>query len=183
MKVKDIIIKACDFVGKDDLASALLAGTELSDEVIALQDKMVKCFNLIREEIASEYQPILQVENFVVKNFKLELNSFSNDVLEIYSIKDRYGRNVHYKIFDGYIFVCGKEVEVIYSTPAKQLTIDDDFTSSLPERIFAYGVAREYYFINNLYEDANIWEERFKGSLQIMLRRKSEVKVPRRSWI
>ncbi|MBQ8444632.1 MAG: hypothetical protein IJX25_04700 [Clostridia bacterium] len=183
MKVKDVIIKACDFVNKDDLAKSLVDGSALSEEDFSLQEKLVKCFNLIREEIASEYQPILQVEKFTVKNFKLELSSFSNDVLEIYSIKDKYGRNVHYKIFDGYIFVCGKEVEVIYSTPASTLTIDDDFSSSLPERIFAYGVAREYFFINSLYEDANIWEERFKGSLQIMLRRKSEIKMPRRSWI
>ena len=79
--------------------------------------------------------------------------------------------------------MCGKDVEVIYSTPALELKEDEEFTSNLPERIFAYGVAREYFFIKNLYEDANIWEERFKGSLQIMLRRKSEVKIPRRSWI
>ncbi|MBQ8908797.1 MAG: hypothetical protein IJY90_00695 [Clostridia bacterium] len=183
MKVKDIIIKACDFVGKDELASVLNAGGELSDENVALQEKLVKCFNLIREEIASEYQPIMQVEKFVVKNFKLEFSSFANDVLEIYAVKDKYGRNVHYKIFEDYIFVCAKDVEVIYSTPAMALSVDEEFTSNLPERIYAYGVAREYFFINNLYEDANIWEERFKGSLQIMLRRKSEVKIPRRSWI
>lgn len=182
MKVKDVIVKACDFIGKDELASNLITGAEVPEENLALQQKLVKCFNLIREEIASEYQPILHVEKFIVKNFKLELSSFENEVVEIYSIKDRFGRNVHYKIFDGYIFVCGKDVEVIYSTIAQELEINDEFSSNLPERIFAYGVAREYFFLSGLYEDANIWEERFKGALQIMLRRKSEVKVPRRSW-
>ena len=183
MKVKDIVVKACDFVGKDDLANALREGQDLSADFTALQNKLIKCFNLVREEIASEYQPLMQVEKFVVKNFKLEMSAFSKDVLEIYSIKDRYGRNVHYKIFDDYIFVCGKDVEVIYSTPASQLSIDDDFSSNLPERVFAYGVAREFFFLNGLYEDANMWEDRFKGSLQILLRRKSEVRMPRRSWI
>ncbi|MBE7074041.1 MAG: hypothetical protein E7379_03015 [Clostridiales bacterium] len=183
MKVKDVIIKACDFVACDELEEKLRKGESLSEEDENLKNKLVKCFNLVREEIACEYQPILIAEKFEIKNFKLELKSFSNEVVEIYSIKDRYGRNVHYKIFDNYIFVCGKDVEVIYSTSPKQLTFDDDFSASLPERIFAYGVAREYFFLNNLYQDANIWEERFKGSLQIMLRQKSEVKIPRRSWL
>ncbi|MBQ8792130.1 MAG: hypothetical protein IJZ62_00725, partial [Clostridia bacterium] len=62
MKVKDVIIKACDFVNKDDLAKNLVNGSALSEEDLSLQEKLVKCFNLIREEIASEYQPILQVE-------------------------------------------------------------------------------------------------------------------------
>ena len=180
MYIKDIILKSCDFIGKEDLAEAIKSSSLTEKDQLEVDD-LVKCFNLVRDEIASEYQPILQVEKFVVKNFKLEFDKFAKPALEILSIKDRFGRNVNYKIFEGYIFVCGKEVEVIYSTAPQQLTIE--FSSNLPERVFAYGVAREYFFINNLYEDANIWEGRFKGALQILLRRKSEVKMPRRRWI
>ena len=118
-----------------------------------------------------------------MKNFKLEFSSFSLPVLEIYSIKDRLGRNVNYKIFDSYIFVCAKEVEVIYSTSADVLALEDDFSSTLPERIFAYGVAREHFFHNGFYEDANMWEGRFKGSLEIVLRKKTQVHIPKRRWL
>ncbi|MBO5395176.1 MAG: hypothetical protein J6A28_04700 [Clostridia bacterium] len=183
MKVKDVILKACDFIGKDELALALSSSGELSAEQQVLKESLVKYFNLVREEIANEFQPIMQAEKFIVRNFKLSFSDFSKPLQEIYAVKDKFGRNVNYKIFEDYIFVCGREVEVIYSSVATPLAFDGEFSSSLPERIYAYGVAREYYFINNLFEEANVWEGRFKGALEIMLRRKSEVKIPQRRWI
>ena len=182
MYVKDIILKSCDFIGDEELYEEIVSQS-LTEENQKNVERLVKYFNLIRDEIAREYQPQLEVEKFVVKKFKLEFSSFAKQPIEIYSIKDRFGRNVNYKIFDGYIFVCGKEVEVIYSTTPEELTFEGEFNSSLPERLFAYGIAREYFFLNGQYDDANIWEGRFKGALQILLRRKSEVKTPRRRWI
>lgn len=183
MKVKEVILKACDFIDKQELAMAIKSGAVLSDEQQTDKENLVAYFNLVREEIANEFQPIMQAEKFVVKNFKLSFSDFSKDVQDIYSIRDKFGRNVNYKIFEDYIFVCGKEVEVIYSSKAEPLVFESEFSSNLPERIFAYGIAREFFFLNNLYEDANVWEGRFKGALSIMLRRKSEVKIPQRRWI
>lgn len=183
MKVKDVIIKACDFLGKDELSFALKEEAILSELHQQQCDKLLLYFNLIREEIANSYQPNLQAEKFNIKNFKLDISSFSKPLCEIYSIKDKFGRNVNYKIFDGYIFVCAKEVEVIYSAEVQPLSIESEFLATLPERIYAYGVAREECFIENRYEDANMWESRFKGALEIMLRRKSVVKIPQRRWI
>ena len=183
MLVKDIIIKSCNFICQDELARKLKENEILSEEEEKIVADLVEKFNLTREEIASEYQPILKSEEFEVKNFKLLLSSFSSSPLQIFSVKDKVGRNVNYKIFDDYIFVCGKNVEVIFSTLALPLTFDDEFTSSLPERVYAYGVAREYYFANSHYEDANMWEGRFKGSLEILLRRQSQVILPKRRWL
>ena len=183
MKVKDVIIKACDFVGKAELALVIQQGTALTEKQQQECQQFLSHLNCIREEVESCYQPNLQSQKFSVKNFKIEFSAFEKPLQEIYSIKDKFGRNVNYKIFDGYIFVCGKEVEVIYSSVITPLDMEGEFSSNLQERIFAYGVAREYYFANNLYEDANMWEERFKGALEIMCSRKSVVKIPQRSWI
>ena len=183
MKVKDAIIKACDFVGKDELALSLKNSQTLTQQQDELCNRLVSYFNLIRQEIAQCYQPNLQAEIFAVKNFKLEFSKFSKPLQEIYSIKDKFGRNVNYKVFDGYVFVCAKEVEVIYSSDVEPLALESEFFSQLPERVFAYGIAREYFFVENLYEDANVWEGRFKGALEIMTRRKSEIRIPQRRWI
>lgn len=183
MLVKDIIIKSCNFICQDELATKLKENQTLSSEEEKLVFALIEHFNLTREEIASEYQPILKTEEFEVKNFKLLFSSFSSSPLQIFSVKDRLGRNVNYKIFEDYVFVCGKNVEVIYSTLATPLNLEDEFSSNLPERVYAYGVAREYYFQNAHYEDANMWEGRFKGSLEILLRRQSQVIMPKRRWL
>lgn len=183
MLVKDIIIKSCNFICQDELANKLKENQSLSEAEEKMVADLVEKFNLTREEIASEYQPILKSQEFEVKNFKLPLNSFSSSPLQIFSVKDKLGRNVNYKLFDDYIFVCGKNVEVIFSTLALPLGIEDEFSSTLPERVYAYGTAREYYFANSHYEDANMWEGRFKGSLEILLRRQSQVILPKRRWL
>ena len=183
MLVKDIIIKSCNVICQDELANKLKENQDLSELEEKMVADLVDKFNLTREEIASEYQPILKREEFEVKNFKLPFSSFSSSPLQIFSVKDKLGRNVNYKIFDDYIFVCGKNVEVIFSTLALPLSIDDEFTTTLPERVYAYGTAREYYFSNSHYDDANMWEGRFKGSLEILLRRQSQVVLPKRRWL
>ena len=183
MYVKDVITKTCDFIDEREIKEALASGETLSAQQSEKVDKLLTAVNLVCDEVAREYQPILQVENFVVKNFKLPLCDFAFEVADILSVKDKLGRNVKYKIFEDYVFVCGREIEVIYSSVPDALGIDDDFFSTLPERAIAYGAAREYFFMNGKYDDANAWEERFKNSLQVLLRRKSEVKMPRRRWL
>ena len=71
MKVKDVIIKACDFIGEDELAVAMQKAENITSEQNELKEKLLKCFNLVREEIACEYQPIMQVEKFTIKNFPI----------------------------------------------------------------------------------------------------------------
>ena len=78
--------------------------------------------------------------------------------------------------------VFANEVEIIYKTFPTELTLSQSFSSTIPERVYAYGVAREYYFNQTLFDDAEIWEERFKNSLQILTRKKSEIKMPKRRW-
>ena len=72
MLVKDIILKACVFTSSDELASLVEKGSELNEEMQHLLGKFIKCFNLTRNEIESEYEPMLKErsskqrqENFV----------------------------------------------------------------------------------------------------------------------
>ena len=57
-----------------------------------------------------------------------------------------------------------------------------DFYNGLSARIFAYGIASEYFLSDGLSEDAEIWEERFKESLFVLSRKRSETKLPKRKW-
>ena len=70
-----------------------------------------------------------------------------------------------------------------YNAMPKELNFEDEFTSTIPERVYAYGVVKEFYFIQALYEDAKIWDERFKNSIETFLRKKGNTFLPRRRWI
>ena len=181
MLVKDIINKACQLLNDENLASAL-AGATLDEEGQEKVDCLVKCFNFALDEIACEYHPIIKVEEVKTDNFIIKFSSLSSPILNVISVVDKKGRKVRFKVFSDYIFAYASEVEVIYSTKPTALGIEDEFESNLPERVFAYGVIREYFYIQNLYEDMAAWEERFKNSLQVVTRRKSGVVIPKRWW-
>lgn len=183
MFVKDIILKACDFIENDDLAQALKQEKSLDEEKQNVLDKLVKCFNLVRNEIVCEYMPIVKMERIICEQGKIYFDQFSGMVVDIVSVKDNFGNNVKFKVYDNFITVDGNDVCVWYNTSAEELDIDEQFSSTISERVYAYGVVREYYFIQTLYEDAKVWDERFKSSLQTFERKKGDTILPRRRWI
>ena len=183
MLVKDIIALACDFTENQKVKDALADNLTLTDEESAICDSLVKCFNLVNNEIASEYIPILKNEVVKTKDFKVEFSDLTFSPSQIISVKDAYGRKIRFKVFDDYIMALASSVEITYTTMPTQLTLESEFSSTLPERVYAYGIAREYYFLQSLFDDADIWEERFKNTLQVLQRKRSEILMPRRRWL
>lgn len=185
MLVKDVIIKACDFIDNAELSNALKSNSStLTSEMQETLTKLVKCFNLVRNEIASEYIPIVKEEVVLPKQNKIKFNVLSSTLIEIIFIKDKFGNKISYKLNDDGIYLDNSdEVTIKYNSVPNDLTEVGEFSSTLPERVYAYGVVKEYYFLQTLYEDAEIWDERFKSSLQILERKKSETIIPRRRWI
>ena len=183
MLVKDIIKLACNFTENEEIASKIEENAVLGDDESLVVESLINCFNLVNNEIASEYLPYIKSERMQTNNFKIFFTDFSYDLCEIISIKDKNGRSLKFKIIDNYVMVFAKEVDVIYSVIPQNMTINSSFDSLIPARVFAYGIAREYYFIQTLFDDADIWENRLKNSLQVLVRKKSEIKMPRRRWI
>ena len=58
MLVKDIIKLACDFTGNENIAQKLEQSSSLESSEQETVDGLVKCFNLVNNEIASEFVPI-----------------------------------------------------------------------------------------------------------------------------
>lgn len=183
MLVKDIIILACDFTENQDLGKALEENSTLTDEQTKLCDSLVKCFNLVNSEIASDFVPLLKNDELKTKDFRVNFSEFTFVPSQIYSVKDKGGRNVKFKVFDNYLIAFANMVNVAYTTLPGDMALTSEFTTTLPERIYAYGVAREFYFLQSLFDDADIWEARFKDALQSYCRKKSGVVMPKRRWL
>ena len=63
--------------------------------------------------------------------------------------------------------------------------LDDDaetFCERLSARVLAYGVAGELCNLEMLYDDATIWETRFKNALLFSSRKKGELILKQRGW-
>lgn len=186
MTVSEIIKIACDFTGNEELASMLDNGEKsFSSGQQKTIDTLVKCLNLVQNEIATDYIPLVAFEDVVATEFKVDYSKFAHKPIAVIWAKDRFGRNLRFKALPEYLMLFASKAKIKYNYLPQQITsIDQTLPQSIvPMRIYAYGVAREYFLMQNLSDDADIWEVRFKDSLFLFARKKHEVKMPCRRWI
>lgn len=187
MTVKDIIKLVCDFVGERELL-AKLESTETVTYTSREQEKldlMVRCFNLVNQEIASDYLPFLTKEEIDVNNSILNFSTLDKTLINVYEIKNKIGMNLKFKLFPNYVEVFGHARSIVYSFLPSEKTLTDnvEIYNGLSKRVYAYGVASEFLLVDGVSDDAEIWEDRFKQSLFVLSRRRGEHILPARSWI
>lgn len=182
MLVEDIIKTVLKFMEKHDLIASMQAGDVLVEDDATEVASYVNCLNLVRNEIATEFIPNAKTERLTVTDNRLDYTSFSSEVIEVLSVKNRLGESVKFDAFSDHIELENGTFEIKYNANPETLTLKSEFVSNIPERVYAYGILREYYYIQTLYEDASVWDARFKNSLQALERKKNETIIRKRGW-
>ena len=188
MKAKEILKNVCVYLGKEELlASSLFEenGNEPTEREMADINKMLKCLNFITSEIASDYLPIIKEKEVEITNHKINVFDIDEKIQEIVSFKSVYGRNLKYRLIDGHVVSLTNKAVVKYKVYPDEILLDgnaETFGGRLSARIIAYGVASEYCFLEMLYDDASIWENRYKNALLMNSRKKSEITLKKRGW-
>lgn len=183
MKLKEILKLVCEFVGEKEMFSKLENSTELSAKEKEKFERMVRCFNLVNQEIASEYIPYLCKEN--VSGSIINFSQLSKKVINIFQVKGKFGLDLLFKVYPNFIEVQGNAKSVTYSFLPEEITAEDDVQlfCGITARVLAYGVASEYLLLDGVSQDAEIWENRFKQSLFVLSRKKGEHVLPKRRWL
>lgn len=185
MTVKDVLKLVCGFVGEREILQKLESdGMDFSAREEQKVSSMVKCFNLVMQEIASDYVPFLMKEEIDVENSILNFSQLKKSVVNVYEIRNRFGMSLKFKLFPEYVEIEGRAKSVVYSFLPDEKTIDDEVElyCGITSRVLAYGIASEYFLIEGISDDAEIWEERFKESLFVLSRKRGEHLLPRRKW-
>lgn len=188
MKVKDIIENVCVYLGKEEILDSNIFnanGSEPDAHQIKEVNKMLKCLNNITNEISSDYLPLLKEKKVEFNDGRLNIFDVDDNIQEIISIKSTLGRNLKYKLVDNQIICLANMATITYKVYPEELELNDDaetFSGRLSARVLAYGVASEFCYLEMLYDDATIWETRFKNALFFASRKKGELKLKQRGW-
>lgn len=215
MVAKDIIKLVCTILEKEDLAncdelkktstymgigqnviSEIIDGVivgEIVNPNVTIDEsqqkeiiRLVNCLNLILDEIACDYFPLLKTESIIPEdNYKINIASLSKDLLKIYKLTNKYGKNIAYKLFPEYIYCPCSFAEITYSYKPEKVNLLTDLKefSFLSERTIAYGVITEYLILCGQYDEASFWEKRYKDSLLSTYRKRSDIIVKSRRWV
>ena len=96
MKVKEIIAFACSFIGEQEIVKKLTSteAVSLTDKEQEKVDTLVRCFNLVNQEIASDYLPFLYTEEIDIDNSILNYADLDKTIINVYAVKGTFNRNV-----------------------------------------------------------------------------------------
>lgn len=188
MQVKDILKLSCSFLGKEELLDTSYfneQGNELTDDLANDLNKMLLCLNNVTEEIATDYLPLLKQKEVTFVNGKISAQDIDNNIFSIVSIKTKSGKNLKYKYLKDEIICVVTNAIITYKVYPNTLELNgnaESFGGRLSARILAYGVASEYAYMEMLYDDATIWENRFKNALLYSSEKKGELNLKSRRW-
>jgi len=150
-------------------------------------DELTACINLVIDEIACDYFPLLTTQVVTAKDYQIPYSDLDKQILRVFAVK-KYNSSIPYKSFPNHIKVdVNGEILLTYSyIPTTPKTIYDNLEvvgSPLTPRIVAYGVAREYCIFNSLYDQAEHYNARFTSAMENAMTKRSAIKLPKRRWM
>ena len=172
-------------LGLDEEFAPVFSGGQVDAATVKKFDKLLGGFNLCISEIGSDYIPLLVSQTMTTTNGKLIIAN--NDAKSIREIRTIGGKKLKFKLFEGYVLVdFDGIVEVISVAIPSKLTLNSEFNAfagRVSEKCLAIGTAAEFCFMSALFDDAAIWDNRFRQALKCSCFKKDSLILPRRRWL
>ncbi len=182
MKVKDIVLAAAKAIGAEKEVELYLSGGATQSKCV---DVLLECFNRVENELALDYLPLIVEEKMSSVSGCIAYNDFGRSVVRVIKVEDEWGNSLPFRLYANYLKTEAGKVNVSYTyTPEeKQIEEETDFTLFVSERLFVYGIAHEYCLASGLYEDAAIWDKKYKDAVAAAQRESGGKRIKGRVWV
>ncbi len=181
--VKEVLIAAANHLGIAASVQAYFNGMNLMDTEEV--DALLRCFNLVESELAFDYLPLYVEEEVETETGVVYYSELSNAVVRVVKVEDEWGNDSPFRLFPEYLKTQGGRVKIRYAyapTP-KTLTGESDYRLYASVRLFSYGVAAEYALAQGLFEDAAVWDKKYKDAITAAYRAKPCRVIRSRRWV
>lgn len=145
MKVKEVIDKCEELL-----------------EVESTKECLLDCFNLVENELALDYLP-LYATHYCNSNM-VNYTEFEYNPIRI------VGCNCKFRIYPTYIEARDTITSIQYAyTPNKKELYDDCSYNNEFLQCLAYGTVAEYLLSQGFYEEAAVWNEKYKREINFLM--------------
>lgn len=185
MLVKNIIIKTLNLINNTRLIEAIDKETATEDEKKEI-NLILSCVNLTNSNIATNYvklydQATINNQNGVVPYSKIS----SKQIFDIVSVKNLYGTEISFLTTVNGLSTKKGDIVVKYTYFPDDLTMEsvvENYPIKLSERVFVYGVLSEYLYVKGVFDEAAMWEKRFKKEMFSIYKPQKSVKLKAGRW-
>ena len=184
MKVKEVVMAAAVELGVADGVKKYLDGgvSETGEKDVGL---LLTCFNLVENELALDYLPLIAEDELTSATGVVEYSVLANPVVRILSVEDEWENSVKFKLFPSYLKTQAGKVKITYTYTPSEKTIEDDsdYVTQVSVRLFSYGVAAEYLLAIGEFEQAAVWDRKYKEAIEAAYRMLPCKRIKSRRWV
>lgn len=184
ISVKDVVLLAAEFVGVKENVDDYLSGV-MDEENQRVIDGLVCCYNLVENELAVDYLPLVKEETVEAKGGKIAYADLAQKAAYIIGVFDAYGNSAPHKRMASYLAVgTGKYLVRYAALPVKKAFDDDsEYAVGVSERLLAYGIAAEYCLHKGLSAESAAWEKKYKKAIAETFRAKEPKTIKTGYWV
>jgi hypothetical protein len=130
-------------------------------EVKSTKEDLLECFNLVENELAQVYLP-LYATHYCDANV-VKYSDFEYRPIRIVSC------NCKFKLYPDYIESQDTITEINYAyTPNNKGLYDECSYNDTCEKCLTYGVIAEYLLSQGFYEEADVWNRKYKKEIELL---------------
>lgn len=185
MSIKEIIRISALLTDRTNVVAYLDKNTNNTDETLSLVQKLLSLTNLVINELASTYIPLVKSETVSARDNKVNYSDLSSSVLKIKSVSNTSGKELAFRTFLHYVSVPEDRVIIEYEYVPEDYELNDtvDFDSKfVSARVIAYGVCAELAITESRFDEAVTWHKRYVDAISDICVPKSAV-TKQRSWL
>ena len=171
MLIKDIILVASSLLGRQDVKFYLEEGSYEDYSTLTTINNFIACTNLVINELACTYIPMVKTEKVNTSNGKIYYYSLTETPLEIKDVFDDYGNSLLYVIHHEYVDVGLNEVNVEYNYIPSTYGVNEKIgyeERDINARAIAYGVCAEILLMERAFDESVMWHDRFMQELSFI---------------
>ncbi len=184
MTIKDIIIASATAIGREDIVEYLNEKND-SEELAKVVDKMTRLANLVINELACSFIPMVTSERLKAENGRVYYTSLKNNPLQILAVINDNGGNSLGEIFSHFITVKDEYVTVEYSCFPPEYELNDEIDyreNQISKRALSYGLSAEFAISEGCFKDAVLWHDRYADAVYSSCKLKN-AQIKKRAWV
>lgn len=184
MTVKSILSLAAANLGREDLVAAV---NDCAQEPCGEVASLLRCYNLVENEIALDYFP-LKTEESILSGGVVPYARLQHAPVTILSVTGENGIAQDFEVRPARIVLTGaknRQLTVVYTySPAeKSFTDDCELGGNISARLLSFGVACEFCLTNGQFSEAAAWEKKYREALRAAHSRRRPLSVRSRRWV
>jgi hypothetical protein len=146
--------------------------------------ELLRCFNLVENELALDYLPLYAEDEIVTDTGVVYFSELAKRPVRVVEVRDGQGNDLSFRLYPEYLKTAVGKIVVRYAyvPEEKGFQEESDFALFASVRLFAYGMACEYLTVNGDFEEAGVWDKKYKEAIACAYRSKKAKRIASRRW-